>query len=165
MAALFIWLNKHCFNGLYRTNKKGFFNAAYNYKKNISSVDESEILRLHNYLNKNNIKLLSSDFEDVCDSVQKDDFVYFDPPYFPLNETSNFTKYAKNDFKKEDHERLANLFKELDRRGAFLMLSNSNTPYIIDLYKNFKIHHFSVKRSVNRDGNKRHGEELIITNF
>ena len=164
-AAKFIWLNKHCFNGLYRVNQKGLFNVPYNNKKNGYSIVEENIRNISRFLNDSNIKIISADFEEICATVKKGDFVYFDSPYVPESETAYFTDYTKNGFNKDDHERLARLYKDLDKRGAYLMLSNNNVPIVHELYKEFNIEEIEVKRLINRNANKRKGKEVIITNY
>ena len=162
MAALFIYLNKHCFNGLYRVNSKGLFNVPYNNKDKGRSFDEQNIDSLADYLK--NVKMMNGDFESCAKKAKKGDFVFFDSPYAPLNPTS-FESYTKEGFSKEDHERLANLFKELDKKGVYCMLTNHNTELINDLYKDYNIEVVPVHRSINSKGNSRKGEEVIITNY
>lgn len=164
-AALFVWLNKHCFNGLYRVNAKGLFNAAFNNKLQIDSIDESNVRRMHRFLKDSSISLRTGDFETACQDVQEGDFVYFDSPYAPISSTANFVSYDKSGFNEDNHRRLAELFKNLDERGAFLLLSNHNVPLIRNLYEDFDISVVSVRRSVNRDGLNRTGEEVLIKNF
>lgn len=106
-AALMIWINKHCFNGLYRVNSKGFFNVPYNNKVNGKSIDEENLRSISDYLNEKNITITCLDFEEACEEVQKDDFVYFDSPYVPESMTASFTDYTLNGFSLEDHKRLA----------------------------------------------------------
>lgn len=106
----------------------------------------------------------NSDFEETCKSVKKGDFVFFDSPYAPLKPDS-FESYTKEGFSIEDHERLARLFKELTKRGAYCMLTNHNTELINELYKDYKIEVVQVKRFINSNANNRVGEEVIITNY
>ncbi|MCD7892679.1 MAG: Dam family site-specific DNA-(adenine-N6)-methyltransferase [Erysipelotrichaceae bacterium] len=162
LAAMFIYLNKHCFNGLYRVNLKGLFNVPFNQKKSGKSFDESNILEISEYLKDIDIK--NMDFEEVCKQVQKGDFVFFDSPYAPLNPTS-FESYTKEGFSLEDHQRLADLFKTLTARGVYCMLTNHNTELIRDLYKDYYIEVVQVKRFINSDASNRKGEEVIITNY
>ena len=162
MAALFIYLNKHCFNGLYRVNSKGQFNVPYNNKDKGKSFDEQNIDSLSEYLK--NVKMMNGDFEKCAKKAKKGDFVFFDSPYAPLNPTS-FESYTKEGFSKEDHERLANLFKELDKKGVYCMLTNHNTKLIKELYKDYNIEVVSVKRMINSKASNRKGEEVIITNY
>ena len=115
LAAMFIYLNKHCFNGLYRVNSKGLFNVPFNQKKSGKSFDKNNLLEISKYLSEQNI--YCQDFEKTCEDCQKDDFVFFDSPYAPLNDTS-FESYTKEGFSKEEHERLARLFKKLTKKGV-----------------------------------------------
>ena len=164
-AALMIWINKHCFNGLYRVNSKGLFNVPYNNKISGASFDAENLRRIGEYLSEKNIRIQLGDFEDACDSVSEGDFVYFDSPYVPISETASFTDYAKEGFSLEDHTRLAELFKRLNDRGAYLMLSNHDVPLVRELYKDFKIEPVDVRRNINSNASKRVGKEVIITNY
>lgn len=161
-AALFIYLNKTCFNGLYRVNSKGLFNVPFNNKKTLNAYEKENLLQISRYLEDVTIK--NSDFEETCKSVKKGDFVFFDSPYAPLKPDS-FESYTKEGFSIEDHERLARLFKELTKRGAYCMLTNHNTELINELYKDYKIEVVQVKRFINSNANNRVGEEVIITNY
>ena len=163
-AARTIYLNKACFNGLYRVNKNGYFNVPFNGKINIKTYDEKNLSNIHNYLINKNIKILSGDFELAVKSVQNGDFVYFDPPYDKVN--NSFIGYTNDLFDKESQIRLSNVYKELDKRGVFVMLSNHNTPLINELYKDYKINVINAKRMINSVGSKRgDAEEVIITNY
>lgn len=164
-AALMIWLNKHCFNGVYRVNSKGLFNVPYNNSTNIQTVVPENIQAVSNYLNSSGATILTGDFEDACQDVSEGDFVYFDSPYIPESKTANFVDYTKDGFSYENHVRLANLFKKLDEKGAKLMLSNNNVELVYDLYKGFNITPITARRSVNRNSNGRLGKEVIITNY
>ena len=93
------------------------------------------------------------------------DFVYFDSPYVPESDSADFTDYTKTGFSYEDHERLANLFRRLDKLGAYVMLSNNDVPLVRDLYKEYKIESLDVKRLINRNAAKRSGKEVLITNY
>ncbi|WP_027438759.1 DNA adenine methylase [Lachnospira multipara] len=163
LAALFVFINKHCFNGLYRVNGKGLFNVPYNNSKK-ASINEESILAVSEYLK--DVTILQGDFEDACRNAQKGDFIFFDSPYAPLNPTS-FEAYTKEGFDVESHERLARLFNELTDRGCYCMLTNHNTEFINELYgnKGYRIDVVSVKRMINSDASKRTGEEVIICNY
>lgn len=161
MAALFIFLNKHCFNGLYRVNTNGLFNVPYNKSKK-ESYHKQEILNISKYLKK--VKILEGDFEKACRYAKKGDFIFFDSPYAPLN-PSSFEAYTKEGFDKGSHERLAKLFHRLHKKGCYCMLTNHNTPFIRELYEKYEIEVISVKRMINCDGKKRVGEEVIIRNY
>ena len=164
-AALMIWINKHCFNGLYRVNGKGLFNVPYNNKATGTSIDEDNLRAIAHYLSSSDMTILHGDFERACETVRSGDFVYFDSPYVPVSETANFTDYTKDGFSYEDHKRLASLFRELDKRGAMIMLSNHNVPLVHELYDGFQIEEISVRRAINSDASKRVGKEVIITNY
>lgn len=164
-AALMIWINKHCFNGLYRVNSKGLFNVPYNQKVKGASMDENNLRNIGAFLKSNNIEIRKGDFEVACKDVKFGDFVYFDSPYVPISETASFTDYTKEGFSYEDHCRLAQLCKRLNSIGVKVMLSNHNVPLIYELYSGFRIERVDVRRSINRVGNKRFGEEVIIRNY
>lgn len=164
-AALMIWLNKHCFNGLYRVNSKGLFNVPFNNRVKGKSVDESNIRAISDYLNQAKVNITCMGFEEACTTVSAGDFVYFDSPYVPESETAYFTDYAKGGFSLEDHKRLSKLFKCLDEKGAKIMLSNNDVPLVRELYEGYKIQSFAVKRMINRNANKRTGKEVLITNY
>ncbi len=163
LAALFIFLNKHCFNGLYRVNAKGLFNVPYNNSISIS-YDQENIELASQFLQQ--ITITNSDFETACQDAQKGDFIFFDSPYAPLNPTS-FESYTKEGFAKEEHERLAKLFDELTQRGCYCLLTNHNTELINELYSNKGYHMdvVQVKRMINSDASNRKGQEVIIYNY
>ena len=163
LAALFVFINKHCFNGLYRVNGKGLFNVPYNNNRK-ASVDEKAILNVSKYLQ--GVTIIDGDFEEACQEAKKGDFVFIDSPYAPLNPTS-FESYTKEGFDIESHKRLANLYDELTDRGCFCMLTNHNTELINELYgnKGYTIDVVSVKRMINSDASNRVGEEVIIYNY
>ena len=164
-AGLMIWINKHCFNGLYRVNNKGLFNVPYNNRKSGKSVDEANLVNIGYYLENADIDIQCQDFEESCKDVKKGDFVYFDSPYIPVSETADFTDYTKDGFSYDDHVRLSKLYKRLDSIGAKVMLSNHDTPLVYELYEGFKIEQVDVKRFINSDASKRVGKEVIITNY
>lgn len=164
-AALMIWINKHCFNGLYRVNGKGLFNVPYNNKQTGNSIDEANLMSIGYFLENSNVDILCQDFEITCDSARAGDFVYFDSPYIPVSETANFTDYTKDGFTYEDHVRLAELYKRLADRGVKVMLSNHDVPLVYELYDGFKIENVDVRRNINSDAKKRVGKEVIITNY
>lgn len=164
-AALTIWINKHCFNGLYRVNSKGLFNVPYNNKIGGVSMNEENLRTIGLYLNSGNIEIREGDFEAACADAKAGDFVYFDSPYIPVSKTANFTDYTKDGFSYEDHCRLAELSKRLDDAGVKIMLSNNDVDLVYELYDGFKIEGVDVKRAINRDASKRTGKEVIITNY
>ena len=164
-AALMVWVNKHCFNGLYRVNSKGLFNVPYNNRVSGNSCSIDNIQSICTYFNSIDITILNSDFEKACEGVQKGDFVYFDSPYIPESDTANFTSYAKDGFSLENHKRLAELFRKLNSIGAYILLSNNDVPLVHELYSGFNIIPIEAKRMINRDGSKRKGKEVIIRNY
>lgn len=170
-AAYLIFLNKTCFNGLYRVNSKGEFNVPMGRYKNPQIYDKKNIIDVANTLK--DVKIISGDFTEVREYVNPDTFVYFDPPYRPLNATSNFTSYSRELFNDEEQIRLAEFFRELDRTGAALMLSNSdprnidkNDDFFDKLYSGFNIRRIFANRFINSKSSGR-GQimELLITNY
>ena len=171
-AALTIFLNKTCFNGLYRTNRDGKFNVPYGRYKNPKILDKENLLSISELLKGKTI--VSKDFDDFdINKISKDTFVYFDPPYRPLNKTANFTSYTKDSFTEEDQIRLVGFYKKLNKRGAKLMLSNSdpknenkNDIFFDEHYRKFNIKRIKAKRMINCDASKRGDiKELVITNY
>lgn len=163
LAALFVFINKHCFNGLYRVNGKGLFNVPYNNSRRMS-VNENIIMESSKYLQRVNI--IDGDFEDACKNAKRGDFIFLDSPYAPLNPTS-FESYTKEGFDIESHRRLAKFYDELTSRGCYCMLTNHNTDLINELYgkKGYKMDVVNVKRMINSDAKGRVGEEVIICNY
>lgn len=161
-AALFIYLNKRCFNGLYRVNSKGLFNVPFNNKTWTKSFSKDNLKEMSVFLR--DIEIDNYDFEASVKDAKKGDFIFFDSPYAPINPDS-FESYTKEGFSREDHIRLANLFKDLDKRGCYIMLTNHNTDFINELYRDYNIDVVKVKRLINRNADKRFGEEVIITNY
>ena len=163
-AARTIYLNKACFNGLYRVNSKNEFNVPFGKKEKINTYEGNNLITVSTYLTMNDIKILCVDFEVSVKDAKKGDFVYFDPPYD--SDTSTFNSYTEEGFGKEEQIRLAKLFKELSDKGVYVMLSNHNTVLVRDLYKNYNFHFIEAKRNINANGKKRGMvEEVIITNF
>lgn len=163
-AARLIYLNRTCFNGLYRVNKQGHFNVPFANYKNPNFVQGPKLLADSNLLQGAHIQ--HGPFGVVLKSAKKGDFVYLDPPYFPLGGYSDFKRYNKEQFHKEDHEKLAKLYNQLSDRGCYVMLSNSDTPFTRELYKDWRIDTVYAKRMINCDATKR-GEvtEIIVTNY
>lgn len=163
-AARTIYLNKACFNGLYRVNSKNEFNVPYGKKTKVNTYEGSNLITVSNYLTMNDIKILSIDFEEAVKDAKKGDFVYFDPPYD--SDTKTFTNYTETGFDKNEQIRLANVFKTLDKKGVYVMLSNHNTTLINELYKDYNFHYIEAKRAINSNGKKRGKvDEVIITNY
>ncbi|WP_342252301.1 Dam family site-specific DNA-(adenine-N6)-methyltransferase [Spiroplasma endosymbiont of Amphibalanus improvisus] len=162
-AARTIFLNKTCFNGLFRVNSDGYFNTPWNGKIKVNFYDIKNLKNISNFLKKVNI--LNKDFNDIINYVSKGDFIYFDPPYDVLNKNT-FTSYDKTGFNRDDQKKLADMFKKLDKMGCFVMMSNHNTEFIQNLYEQFNFKYIKASRNVNSDGSKRSKvTELIITNY
>lgn len=165
-AARIMYMLRVDFNGLYRVNSKNQFNVPYGRYKNPKIVDESLILSISDYLNENDIQILNVDFKKAVKDVKAGDFVYFDPPYIPLSETSAFTSYTHEGFSYEDQVRLRDVFKELSNRGAFVMLSNSSSPLVEELYQEFNIHKVEAIRTNGAKSSSRGKiSEIIVTNY
>ena len=146
-ATRFIYLNKTCFNGLYRVNKKGYFNTPIGSYKNPNIADIETILNASEALT--NVTILNQSFDEVLNQAKKDDLVYFDPPYYPLNATSNFTSYDSNCFLEEEQFRLFETFDKLAKHGVKVVESNSDTKFIKELYKNYDIQIVNANRFIN----------------
>ncbi len=160
-AAWILFLNKTCFNGLYRVNKAGFFNVPWGKYKNPNVCNVEKLLACSAVLQKTTI--LHADFEETTRDAVPGDVVYFDPPYIPLTKTSNFTGYQADGFGQKEQERLATHFAKLADRGVHVVLSNSDTEMSRQLYAGFEMHVVQAKRNVNNDGTKRGPvNELIV---
>jgi DNA adenine methylase len=165
-AARLIFLNKTCFNGLYRVNKKGKFNVPSGWFLNPRIFDEANLRSVSAALRWSNAKIYSQDFQESTQDAKNDDFIYFDPPYNPKSATSSFTSYTKGGFSREEQERLEKWSSELSNRGCRVLLSNSNTPEIYEIYQGYNIERVSAMRAINCKGNDRKGHtELIISNY
>lgn len=163
-AALMLYLNRHCYNGLYRVNSRGEFNVPFGRYKNPSMPGEEQLLLFHEMLQQ--VEILNLDFEKVVEDIQEGDFVYFDPPYVPLSSTANFTSYTRNGFGEADQIRLARVFKKLDERGAYVMVSNADVPLMWELFQGYSLTVIGAPRRINSDTRGRHlVRELIITNY
>lgn len=161
-----IYLNKSCFNGLYRVNSKGFFNVPFGKKEKVTLYSKENFDNIKKYFANNEIKIYSENYIDIVSNAKENDFIYFDPPYDNLDDKNSFTTYTEYDFNKEDQVKLSNVFKELDKRNVKLMLSNHNTKLIRELYKDYKITIVKAKRMINSNASKRGKiEEVIITNY
>lgn len=163
-AARFIYLNKSCFNGLYRVNSKGHFNVPFGDYANPTIVDPANLRACSRALSK--VDLAVADYAEVLDQVEKGDFVYLDPPYAPLSVTSSFTAYTKKGFDFSDQEALRELCHRLDKKGAMFMLSNSATSAMQELYKDFSTHIVTASRAINSKASQRGPVlEVIVTNY
>lgn len=170
-AAEFIFLNRTCFNGLYRVNQSGDFNVPMGKYKNPTICDEENLRGLSKLLQ--NVEIICGDYHDTAELVDEKTFVYFDPPYRPLSITSGFTSYTKEDFNDEDQKQLALYYKKLDTKDAKLMLSNSNPKnvnendtFFDDIYTGFTINELQANRMINSNSTKRGKiSELLIINY
>lgn len=165
-ASRVIYLNKTCYNGLYRVNNSGEFNSPFGKYKNPNIVNETTIRAVSKYLNTNKITILNRDFEEALKGIKKGSFVYFDPPYHPVSASSNFTGYVQGGFDMYEQVRLRDLCNKLNKKGINFLLSNSATQFIEDLYKDYKISYVKANRSINSNAKKR-GEidEVLIRNY
>ena len=162
-AARFIYLNRTSFNGIFRVNQKGKFNVPYGWKEPPAIPPRERIIKASNILKKATIKTLQ--FENALDSISKNDFIYFDPPYPPINGTSFFTHYTKERFNEKDQRKLADIMIEIDKVGCKFMISNADTELIRNIYKKFNIVELSVIRWVTSKSVKHRVSELVITNY
>jgi len=170
-TAFLIFLNKTCFNGLFRLNSKGEFNVPFGKYKNPAICDEANINAVHQALKKT--KLLCAGFTEAQEYIDDDTLVYLDPPYRPINSTSHFTGYSREGFSDDDQRKLADFYRKMDKNGAYLILSNSdpknhdlNDNFFDELYSGYNIERVPAKRNINSNTSRR-GEimELIIRNF
>lgn len=166
-AARFITLNKTCYNGLYRVNKKGIFNVPMGRYKKPLICDAQNLRNISLILKNSNSHLKVSDYKEILiENALKGDFVYLDPPYSPVSSTANFTGYTNTGFTNEDQEQLAAIFRKLDKRGCKILLSNSNTPIIGELYREYAYTEIRANRAINSKASRRTGHtELLIRNY
>ncbi len=165
-AVRFYFLNKTAFNGLYRTNRRGEFNVPWGRYPRPSLYRPELLGNAAEVLQRFAHWLEAAPFEIVLEHVQTGDFVYLDPPYAPLSPTASFTAYTKEDFGPQDQRRLARLCRELDRRGVMFMLSNSDLPWVRDLYTGFEMTTVQARRNINRNGKGRGPiPELLVRNY
>ena len=163
-AALFLYLNRHCYNGLYRVNSRGQFNVPFGRYKNPLTLDRVRILEGSGMLK--NTQVINSDFEEALKGTTSGDFVYLDPPYSPLSLTSNFTGYHQGGFDSSNQKRLSGMFRTLDQKGVSVMLSNSATPEIVELYQGYNTIRVGARRRINSRATGRGKiDELLVTNF
>ena len=163
-AAMFVYLNKTCFNGLHRVNRRGEFNVPAGRYQNPRILDEGLLRAASAELQRAELRCAS--FEGLLAWAKPGDFVYFDPPYEPVSQTANFTAYAQQGFGREDQTRLRDVYAELDRRRCKLMLSNSDVPFIRDLYRKFRIDLVAAPRAINCDATRRGlVSEVVVRNY
>lgn len=166
-AAFLIWINKHCFNGLYRMSKPrkrypaGRFNVPWN-RNTKPCLDEKNLRAVHDAIAS--VDFRQGDFEEVARLAKPGDFVFLDSPYVPVKADS-FIDYTADGFTYEDHVRLSKVYRDLDAQGVLVMETNHNAPLVHELYEGFDIEVVDVKRMINRDASKRTGQEVIITNY
>ncbi|MFK7933106.1 MAG: DNA adenine methylase [Saprospiraceae bacterium] len=165
-AARVIYLNKTCFNGLFRVNRQGQFNVPFGKYKKPNIINEATLRAVSEFLQKSDCQLLSTDFAKVISDATANDFVYFDPPYDPISSSSSFTGYTLNGFDKAQQERLKETCDELNQKGAKFLLSNSATDFIKDLYSDYQIEIVRAGRNINSVGTKRGKiDEVLIRNY
>jgi DNA adenine methylase len=163
-AARTIFLNKTGFNGLYRVNAAGKFNVPFGRYTNPQFCDEDNLRSCS--LALQGVAIRVQNFEAVVRDAKPGDFVYFDPPYVPVSETSDFTSYVAGGFSWKQHEKLADVFRQLSHSGVYAMLSNSDTQAVRDLYVGFSLHEVHATRSVNSDATRRgRVSEVVIRNY
>jgi DNA adenine methylase len=165
-ASRLIYLNKTCYNGLYRVNNAGEFNSPFGRYKNPNIVNEPVLRAVSLYLNANNIQVLNADYEDILKSLNRNSFVYLDPPYHPVSESSNFTGYIQGGWNMYDQIRLREACDDLTKRGIKFLLSNSASSFIKDQYKVYNVNVVKASRTINANAEKR-GEidEVLIRNY
>lgn len=163
-SGLLIYLNRHCFNGLYRVNSRGEFNVPFGSYISPRMPEKKHILAASEALRKSTI--LNGDFQAVLSGAEDGDFIYLDPPYEPLSKSSNFTSYSRDGFGKDQQARLSAVVKELDSRGILFMLSNSGSGYLEELYSGFSIASVDARRNINSKGSGRgRVKEILVTNY
>ncbi|MEO0866891.1 MAG: DNA adenine methylase [Cyanobacteria bacterium J06642_11] len=165
-AARIIFLNKTCYNGLFRVNSKGQFNAPFGRYKNPTIADERVLKSVSRYLNQAEVRILQTDFAETVADAGPKDFVYFDPPYDPVSSTASFTAYASNGFNRDEQRRLKRVVDELTDRDCKVMLSNASTEFIQDLYGDYHQVTVRAKRAINSNAAKRGKvDELLVMNY
>lgn len=163
-TVLLIFLNRTCFNGLYRENSRGEFNVPFGKHKNPNICNEQNLSAISRALKTTTIT--STSYRDAVMAAKKGDFVYLDPPYHPLTTTSSFTSYHEDGFSAKDQEELRDLFVELDKRGCYVMLSNSTAPLITELYKDFRQEKVLASRAINaKSAGRGKINELVVLNY
>lgn len=162
-AARFIYLNKTCYNGIFRVNSKGLFNVPYGRHETASLPSREHLREVSEILRGKRVFVAS--FEDALQGAKKGDFIYLDPPYPPLNGTSCFNHYTPDKFTEKDQENLAATVKALDRAGCLLMVSNGNSDKILELYNGFNVHTLQVTRFITCKKTRPKVRELVITNY
>lgn len=164
-ASRLIYLNKTCYSGLYRVNKSGFFNSPFGKYKKTNIINESVLRAVHNYLLTNNISIYRDNYKKILENIPVNSFVYLDPPYHPLKSNS-FRSYIQDEWGENQEIELLEVCKDLDRQGIKFMMSNSSSPFILNLYKGFHIDFIKAGRKINSNSKKRGKiQEIIIRNY
>ncbi|MEM9265749.1 MAG: DNA adenine methylase [Cyanobacteria bacterium P01_F01_bin.13] len=165
-AARIIFLNKTCYNGLFRVNSKGQFNAPFGRYKNPTIADEPVLRNVSEYFNRADITICQADFAAAVTGASQDDFVYFDPPYDPVSTTASFTGYYRNGFDRTEQQRLKTMVDDLTRRNCKVLLSNAYTDFIRDLYQDYHCVRVSATRAINSNATKRGKvDEILVMNY
>ncbi len=165
-ASRVVYLNKTCYNGLYRVNNAGEFNAPFGRYKNPNIVNRPTLKAVSNFLNDKNIIIECKDYTKVLEAADSKSFVYLDPPYYPISASSNFTGYVQGGWSQADQIRLKNVCDELNRKGAKFLLSNSSALFIKDLYKSYEIISVKATRAINSNASRRgEVEEVLVRNY
>lgn len=165
-AARTYYLNRTCYNGLYRVNRNGEFNTPFGKYKNTDFVNEEDILRASELLSSNNVRLLTGDFSEAVASATAGDFVYLDPPYDDLGNDTSFASYTKVGFDRDEQIRLKETCDKLNDKGVKFLLSNSATPFILDLYSKYNVEIVKARRSINSKASGRGViDEVLVSNY
>jgi len=165
-ASRLIFLNRTCYNGLFRVNRAGQFNVPFGRYKNPNIINETTIRAIHHYFSKNAIQILNTDFAQALTSVTQNDFVYFDPPYDPLSQSASFTSYTHGGFDRKEQERLKHVCDELNEKGVRFLLSNSATDFIQNLYSDYEVQLINAKRAINSKADGRGVvSEVLVKNY
>jgi DNA adenine methylase len=165
-ASRIIYLNKTCFNGLYRVNSSGEFNSPFGKYKNPNIINEPTLRAVNYYLNTNDIQIINGDYLEILQKADKNSFVYLDPPYHPVSESSNFTGYVQGGWDESDQIRLREACDDLTKRGIKFLQSNSSADFIKQQYTNYSVNTIKANRAINSNGEKRGEiEEVLIKNY
>ncbi|AFZ15533.1 DNA adenine methylase (plasmid) [Crinalium epipsammum PCC 9333] len=165
-ASRIVFLNKTCYNGLFRVNSQGQFNVPFGRYKNPNILDIETLKAVNRYLNQNQIEILNVDFQEAVKDAKEGDFLYFDPPYDPISDSADFTSYDSSGFGKEEQIRLKKTFDDLSSRGCNVLLSNAYTNFILELYSNYNQTKISAIRAINSNSSKRGKvDEILIKNY
>lgn len=165
-AARIIYLNKTCYNGLFRVNSSGEFNSPWGKYKNPNITNETTITAMSRFFNRSKIEIVTGDYKEALKGIRKGSFVYFDPPYVPISSSSSFTGYTASGFGEKEQIELKKKCDDLNRRGIKFLLSNSSCGFIEELYKDYTIEKVGAKRTINSVGARRGNvEEVLVRNY